>query len=59
MAVGPEALERENADLRRRRAQLQGDVTDPGAETVRLRRELERLTGPRRSSRPDPLAGGR
>ena len=58
MSTELEDLRRENAYLKQRCAQLQGDVTDLSAEATRLRQELERLTGPRQGARPDPLSGG-
>jgi hypothetical protein len=53
-----EALLRENAYLKQRVAQLHGDVTDLGAENMSIRQELERVTAPRRTPAPNPLAGG-
>lgn len=54
----PEALERENAYLRLRNAQLQDDVTALGAEAERLRQIVERLHGRAGRRSPDPLSGG-
>jgi hypothetical protein len=51
-------LERENAYLRARVAQLQADVTDLGAEAQRLREELERRYAVRHPSPPNPLGSG-
>jgi len=51
-------LERENAYLRLRVAQLESDVVDLSAENGRLREERERLHGRRVARRPDPLGGG-
>ena len=58
MAEEIEGLRRENAYLKQRCAQLQDDATDLAAENLRLRQELERMTGRRAASAPDPLAGG-
>lgn len=53
------ALERQNAYLKQRVAQLEGDVSDLGAQVMRLTQQLERI-GARRDAgaRPDPLSGG-
>ncbi|HEV2363620.1 MAG TPA: hypothetical protein VGS12_05400 [Caulobacteraceae bacterium] len=52
-------LLRENAYLRKRCAQLQGDVTDLGAQVLRLQTQLERLHGRGASlAPPNPLSGG-
>lgn len=51
-------LERENAYLRQRNAQLQDDVLALGAETGRLRQMLERLHGRSVATAPNPLGGG-
>ena len=51
-------LERENAYLKTRVAQLQSDVQDLSAENGRLREERERLHGRRAASAPNPLGGG-
>lgn len=50
-------LERENAYLLQRNAQLQDDVTAIGAEAERLRQMLDRLHG-RKAATPNPLSGG-
>ncbi len=52
------ALERENAQLKQRIAQLQEDVTDLAAEAHRLRQRLEGMLSPRASPAPNPLSGG-
>ena len=58
-AVPPAApLERENAYLRARVAQLEADVLDLSAENGRLREERERLHGRRAARPPSPLGGG-
>ncbi|HEV2363614.1 MAG TPA: hypothetical protein VGS12_05370 [Caulobacteraceae bacterium] len=50
---------RENAYLKQRCARLQGDVTDLGAQVLRLQAQLERLHGRSPSlARPDPLSVG-
>ena len=55
-------LERENAYLKMRVAQLEGDVQDLSAENLRLREERERLHGRREgraaASAPNPLGSG-
>ena len=52
-------LQQENAYLKARVAQLQGDVTDLQAEIDRLRERLEHDTARRAAARaPNPLAGG-
>jgi hypothetical protein len=52
-------LERENAYLRARVAQLTADLTDVGAEAHRLRQELERRYALRQSAAtPNPLGSG-
>lgn len=53
------AHERQNAYLKQRVAQLEGDVSDLGAQVMRLTQQLERI-GARRDAgaRPDPLSGG-
>jgi hypothetical protein len=54
-----QAIRRENAYLRSRNAQLQGDVVNLGGQVLRMQQELERLSGrPSGRSPPDPLAGG-
>lgn len=53
-----DGLRRENAYLKARCAQLQGDVEDLGAEVERLRQNLERLSQRATTHRPDPLSGG-
>ena len=54
-----ERLERENAYLKQRCAQLEGDVTDLGAQVGRLTQQLERIAGRREApGHPNPLAGG-
>ena len=63
---GPERsvadYERENAYLKMRVAQLEGDVQDLSAENLRLREERERLHGRREgraaASAPNPLGSG-
>lgn len=54
-----EELERENAYLRQRVAQLSTDISDLSAENERLRQERERLHG-RQAARvaANPLSGG-
>jgi cell division protein FtsB len=51
-------LDRENAYLKARIAQLEGDVTDLTAENLRLAEERERLHARRAARAPDPLGGG-
>lgn len=51
-------LERENAYLKARIAQLEGDVTDLSAENRRLMEMHERLAGRRAARPPNPLGGG-
>jgi outer membrane murein-binding lipoprotein Lpp len=52
-------LTRENAYLKSRVSQLEGDVTDLSAEVTRLQQVLE-ATHARRAAaaRPNPLSGG-
>jgi hypothetical protein len=54
----PAELERENAYLKARIAQLEGDVTDLGAENLRLQEERQRLHARRADRGPNPLGGG-
>jgi hypothetical protein len=51
-------LERENAYLRTRVAQLQADLTDVNAEALRLRQELERRYALRQAAGANPLGSG-
>jgi hypothetical protein len=51
-------LERENAYLKLRVAQLEGDLMDVSAENNRLREERERLHGRRAARAANPLGGG-
>jgi hypothetical protein len=51
-------LQRENAYLKSRVAQLEGDVTDLGAEATRLRQILDTTMARRAAARPNPLSGG-
>lgn len=53
-----EELERENAYLRKRVAQLESDLGDVTAENGRLREERERLHGRRAARPPNPLGSG-
>ena len=58
-ALEAEALQRENAYLKTRIAQLQSDVGDLSAEVERLRQRLEHASAARNAARaPNPLAGG-
>lgn len=57
-ALEADALRRENAYLKTRCLQLEGDVGDLTAELTRLREAHDRLTARRAASRPDPLSGG-
>lgn len=50
-------LERENAYLKQRVAQLEADARDVGAENQRLREERERLYARRAARPPNPLGG--
>lgn len=54
----PPDLARENAYLKQRVAQLEGDVTDLSAENQRLREERERLHARRAATAPNPLGSG-
>jgi hypothetical protein len=54
----PRDLERENAYLRQRLAQLESDVVDLNAENHRLRQEAERRYAARQARTPNPLGGG-
>lgn len=51
-------LKRENSYLKARIAQLEGDVTDLGAEVTRLRQMLDTTMARRAATRPNPLSGG-
>jgi predicted nucleic acid-binding Zn-ribbon protein len=51
-------LERENAYLKLRLAQLESDVVDLKAENARLQDERERLHARRAARAPNPLGGG-
>jgi hypothetical protein len=51
-------VERENAYLKVRVAQLESDLMDVSAENGRLREERERLHGRRVARAPSPLGGG-
>ena len=53
-----EKFARENAYLKGRCAQLQGDVDELGAALQRAREQLERLHDRRNASVPNPLSGG-
>ncbi|PIB92118.1 hypothetical protein [Caulobacter sp. FWC2] len=53
-----QALRRENAYLKSRNAQLQGDVTSLSGQVLRMQQELERLRGRHSGHAPDPLVGG-
>ena len=56
--VEAEALQRENAYLKTRVADLQTDVSDLAAEVERLRQRLEHAAAARTGRTPDPLGGG-
>lgn len=51
-------LQRENAYLKSRVAQLEDDVTDLNAEATRLRQVLDTTMARRAATRPNPLSGG-
>jgi regulator of replication initiation timing len=51
-------LERQNAYLKRRVAQLESDVVDLTAENGRLMEERERLNARRAARAPNPLGSG-
>jgi hypothetical protein len=53
-----QVLRRDNDYLKRRNAQLQDDVTSLGGQVLRMQHELERVSGRRAMSTPDPLSGG-
>lgn len=53
-----QAMRRENAYLKSRNAQLQGDVTSLSGQVLRMQQELERLSGRHSGRAPDPLVGG-
>ena len=57
-ALEMERLQRENAYLKTRCAQLQDDVTDLSSQVTRLQEELERRSARRASAAPNPIAGG-
>ena len=54
----PGELERENAYLKVRMAQLESDVVALTAENRRLQEERERLHERRAAHAPNPLGGG-
>lgn len=54
----PAEVERENADLRQRVAQLEADVTDLSAENGRVCEGRERLHARRTARAPNPLGSG-
>lgn len=54
----PAELERENAYLKLRLAQLESDNLDLTAENGRLREERERLHARRAARAPNPLGSG-
>lgn len=54
----PAELERENAYLKARIAQLENDVTALSAENLRLSEERERLYARRTARAPNPLGSG-
>jgi len=58
MTSTPPDVVRENAYLRLRNDQLQGDVTALTAEVERLRQIVERLHGRTPLKPPNPLSGG-
>ena len=58
MTSTPPDVVRENAYLRLRNDQLQGDVTALTAEVERLRQMVERLHGRTPLKPPNPLGGG-
>ena len=51
-------LQRENAYLKARVAQLEDDVVDLTAEATRLRQVLDTTLARRAATRPNPLSGG-
>jgi hypothetical protein len=53
-----QVLRKENDYLKRRNAQLQDDVTSLGGQVLRMQQELERVSGHRAMTSPDPLSGG-
>lgn len=53
-----QALRRENEYLKRRCATLQSEVTDLGAELIRLQQERERFGAARSRAAANPLSGG-
>lgn len=53
-----QALRRENEYLKRRCASLQLEVTDLGAELIRMQQERERLGAARIRPAANPLSGG-
>lgn len=58
MSMETPDLARENAYLKLRVAQLEGDVQDLTAENHRLREERERLYARRAAQAPNPLGSG-
>jgi hypothetical protein len=58
-AAAIRVLERQNAYLKQRCAQLEGDVSDLGAQVMRLNQQLERFGGRRDvRDRPSGPSGG-
>ena len=57
-ALEAEALQRENAYLKGRVAELQADVGDLSAEVERLRQRLEHTAARSTAGPPNPLGGG-
>ena len=57
-AVEIQAMQRENAYLKARVAQLENDVVDLTAENLRLTEERERTHARRAARPPSPLGGG-
>ena len=53
-----ETLRRENAYLKQRCAQLQGDVVDLSSQVTRLEQQLEAAHVRRANRAPNPLSGG-
>jgi hypothetical protein len=55
-AAAIDALQAQNAYLKQRCAQLEGDVSDLGAQVMRLTQQLERFSG--RRDHPSFPTGG-
>jgi TolA-binding protein len=51
-------LRRENAYLKQRLAQLEGDIVDLSSQVTRLQQQNQHFSARRMARTPDPLSGG-